>query len=58
MVTAKMMIADRKNIEDIAPFIEKSSMRELTGMIYENDGLDGVEDILPFIPEEVLQEIV
>lgn len=32
-------------------------MGELAGMIYENDGLAGVEDILPFIPREVLQEI-
>ena len=55
--TVKMMIADRKNIEVIAPFIERSSMGELAGMIYENDGLAGVEDILPFIPREVLQEI-
>lgn len=54
---AKKMIADRKNIEDIAPFIEKSSMGELACMIYGNSGLDGVEDILAFIPREVLQEI-
>ena len=32
-------------------------MGELTGMIYEKSGLAGVEDILPFIPGEVLQEI-
>lgn len=55
--TAKKMIADGKNIEDIAPFIEKNNMGELTGMIYEKSGLVGVEDILPFIPGEVLQEI-
>lgn len=55
--TAKKMIADGKNIENIAPFIVKNNMGELAGMIYEKSGLAGVEDILPFIPGEVLQEI-
>lgn len=55
--TAKKMIGDGKNIENIAPFIVKNNMGELAGMIYEKSGLAGMEDILPFIPGEVLQEI-
>lgn len=54
---ARKMIAENKNIADIAPFVSREVIGELADVLYHKSGLRALEDIAPFIPKEQLGQI-